>query len=93
MGDSKGAMGDARSDNLRVKLLDFGMAGFIGDDGYVHQTSAVMLLYCCDSDGDDDDDEYTNLRLSSLLPAAFYSYTPHLSPSISFSFLHYNNIL
>ena len=34
----------------------------------------------------DDDDEYTNLYLSSLLPAAFYSYIPHFpSPAPSFT--------
>ena len=39
-----------------------------------------MLL--SDDGCDDDGDEYTNLFLSSLLPAAFYSYTPHLPSSI-----------
>jgi hypothetical protein len=44
----------------------------------------TMFSTCISDDNDEDDeDEYTNLCLSSLLRAAFYSYIPHFLSTIS----------
>ena len=49
-----------------------------------------LSMPCDDDEDDDEDDEYTNLSFFSLLPAAFYSYIPHLLlPSLS----HYTLIV
>ena len=48
--------------------------------------TASFICSIIDDDGIVIDDEYTNLCLSSLLSAAFYSYIPHFpSPSPSFT--------
>ncbi len=52
--------------------------------------SASVCILDVDVDGDD---EYTNLCLSSLFPAAFYSYIPHFPSSFSFSLSHYTLIV
>ena len=50
---------------------------------FAHLCFSLLLLFCY---GSDDDNDHTNL-LHSLLPAAFYLYTPHFpSPSPSPSF-------